>query len=77
MRPDWQACVLVYLGLTMAAIVAAAIYTAWRDRAMAWKITVPRLCRCGDCGLTFVAGRGELAANCPRCQKTVLVRRRG
>jgi hypothetical protein len=59
---------VVYLALMFLGLCAAGIGELWRARVHDWRVSEEQLGECSECGLTFVVGRAEKAARCPRCR---------
>jgi len=73
---DLQSGFIVYLCLTLAALVALAAEEWWRTRLNGWHMSRELLCRCDDCHFAFVVQRGARTARCPRCDRLCAIRER-
>ena len=67
---------LVYLFLTLGAVLVAYAFEAWRASTQDWHVSEEHLCRCPGCNLTFLLPRNRTTGQCPRCQRTCSVRSR-
>jgi len=58
---------VLYLLFTLGALVAVMAYYAWQARTREWRTSEEKLYRCPECNLTFIIGREQRRASCPRC----------
>ncbi len=58
---------LLYLLLAMSGLAAAMVQDYIRSRNQNWQISGEKISRCNSCNLTFIVGRTETIARCPRC----------
>lgn len=49
------------------------IRTEWQEAAHEWTPSKEQLCRCRNCGLTFLSQRTKRIARCPYCQQSTRI----
>ena len=67
---------LIYLGIMLTGLCILGIQEIWRRRAQHWCLSEEQLGSCDKCSYTFVVGRSETVARCPRCETICRMRRK-